>query len=134
MDQMSFSDAEFSQKRRQTRKERFLERMEQIIPWALLESLIEPHYPKVGNGRRPYPLATMLRFQLLQQWYDLSDSGAEDALYETTPMRQFAGLSLDGQIPDESTIMNFRHLLERNGLGERLLAELNQHMIDNGLM
>jgi len=134
MSQMSFSDAEFTQKRRQTRKERFLTRMDEIIPWGLLERILEPHYPKAGNGRRPYPLNTMLRVHFLQQWYDLSDPAAEDALYEVTPMRQFAKLSLDAPIPDESTIMNFRHLLERKGLGEEILAQLNQQMSDSGVM
>ena len=134
MSQMSFADAEFTQKRRRTRKERFLARMDELIPWDVLEGIIEPHYPKAGNGRKPYPLSTMLRVHFLQQWYDLSDPAAEDALYEVTPMRQFAKLSLDAAIPDESTIMNFRHLLERKGLGEQLLAELNKRMTDSGVM
>lgn len=134
MSQMSFADAEFTQKRRQTRKERFLARMDEIIPWALLEGIIEPHYPKAGNGRRPYPLSIMLRVHFLQQWYDLSDPATEDALYEVTPMRQFAGLSLDAPIPDESTIMNFRHLLERKGLGEKILKKLNKRLSNSGVM
>jgi len=110
MDQQSFSDAEYSNKRRQTRRERFLAEMEEVIPWSRLERLIEPHYPKAGNGRHPYRLSTMLRIYCLQQWYNLSDPGAEDALYEITPMRRFAQLSLSrGSIPDESTMLQFRH-------------------------
>ncbi|RDH81774.1 MAG: IS5/IS1182 family transposase, partial [endosymbiont of Lamellibrachia luymesi] len=115
MDQLSFSDAEYSGKRKQTRREKFLGEMEQVVPWSRLERLIEPDYPKAGNGRQPYPLATMLRIYFMQQWYSLSDPAAEDALYEITSMRQFAKLTLSqGRIPDESTILQFRHLLEKN--------------------
>ena len=135
MDQLSFSDAEYSGKRKQTRRERFLAEMEQVIPWRRLERLVEPHYPKAGNGRRPFPLATMLRIHLLQQWYGLSDPAAEDALYEITSMRQFTGLSLArDRIPDESTILQFRHLLERHQLAEALFAEVNGYLKDKGLM
>jgi IS5 family transposase len=112
VDQLSLSHAEYRGKRKQTRRERFLSEMEQGIPWKRLERLIEPHYPKAGNGRQPYPLAMMPRIHLLQQWYGLSDPAAEDALYEITSMRQFAGLSLSRhRMPDESTILQFRHLL-----------------------
>ena len=135
MDQLSFSDAEYSGKRKQTRREKFLVEMEQVIPWRRLERLIEPHYPKAGNGRRPYPLETMLRTYFLQQWYGLSDPAAEDALYEITSMRQFARLSLShNRIPDESTILQFRHLLERHDLTKALFAEVNAHLQGKGLM
>lgn len=115
--QLSFSDSEYQNKWHQTRKEKFLARMEKLVPWQRLESVIEPYYPKAGNGRRPYPLMTMLRVHCLQQWYSLSDLAMEDALYEITSMRRFAGLTLDKPIPDHTTIINFRHLLERHGLG-----------------
>ncbi len=108
--------------------------MDKIIPWVLLEGIIEPHYLKAGEGRRPFPLNTVLRVHFLQQWYDLSYPGTEDALYEVTPTRRFAHLLLVAPIPDESTIMNFRLLLERHGLGEQLLAELNKHMSESGVM
>lgn len=85
--------------------------MNELIPWQQREALIEPFYPKVGNGRRPYPLATMLRVHCMQNWYNMSDPAMEDALYEINSMRLFAGLSLEGAIPDHTTIMNFRHLL-----------------------
>ena len=135
MDQLSFSDAEYSGKRKQTRREKFLAEMEQVVPWSRLEGLIEPHYPKAGNGRHPYPLSTMVRIYCLQQWYNLSDPGAEDALYEITPMRRFARLSLGrGRIPDESTILQFRHLLERHQLTESIFAEINAHLRDKGLL
>ena len=97
--------------------------MEKLIPWSRLIAVIEPHYPKAGNGRRPYPLATMLRIHCMQHWYNLSDPAMEDALYEIASMRLFAGLSLDKAIPDHTTIMNFRHLLERQGLSRKIFEE-----------
>lgn len=133
MDQLSFSDAEYDGKRRQTRREKFLAEMEQVIPWLRLLQLIEPHYPKAGNGRQPYPLETMLRIHFMQQWYALSDPAAEDALYEITSMRQFAKLTLR-RIPDESTILQFRHLLEKHQLCEAIFAEVNAYLQDKGLM
>ncbi|MBW8192049.1 IS5 family transposase [Neiella marina] len=132
--QLTFADSEFQKKRRKTRKEIFLERMELIIPWGRLEAVIEPYYPKAGNGRRPYPLATMLRIHLLQQWYNLSDPAAEDALYEVASMRLFARLSLDKPIPDHTTIMNFRHLLERHQLGREIFEEINLWLEDAGVL
>ena len=113
--QLTFADSEFSSKRRQTRKEIFLSRMEQILPWQNMVEVIEPFYPKAGNGRRPYPLETMLRIHCMQHWYNLSDGAIEDALYEIASMRLFARLSLDSALPDRTTIMNFRHLLEQGG-------------------
>ncbi|MCT8970108.1 transposase [Escherichia coli] len=86
------ADSEFSSKRRQTRKEIFLSRMEQILPWQNMVEVIEPFYPKAGNGRRPYPLETMLRIHCMQHWYNLSDGAIEDALYEIASMRLFARL------------------------------------------
>ena len=114
--QLTFADSEFSSKRRQTRKEIFLSRMEQILPWQNMVEVIEPFYPKAGNGRRPYPLETMLRIHCMQHWYNLSDGAMEDALYEIASMRLFARLSLDSALPDRTTIMNFRHLLEQHQL------------------
>ena len=93
MSQMSFSDFEYAGKRKQTRRERFLAEMDQVVPWTGLLGLIEPFYPKAGGGRKPYPLETMLRIHLLQNWFSLSDPAMEEALYEITPMRQFARLS-----------------------------------------
>ena len=96
--QITFADSEFSSKRRQTRKEIFLSRMEQILPWQNMVEVIEPFYPKAGNGRRPYPLETMLRIHCMQHWYNLSDGAIEDALYEIASMRLFARLSLDSGV------------------------------------
>ncbi|WP_026960286.1 IS5/IS1182 family transposase, partial [Aliagarivorans taiwanensis] len=119
--QLTFADSEFSSKRRQTRKEKFLSRMNDLLPWVRLTEVIEPVYPKAGNGRRPYPLETMLRIHCMQQWYTLSDGAMEDALYEIASMRLFAQLSLDSAIPDRTTIMNFRHLLEKHQLARKIL-------------
>lgn len=134
MTQMSFSDAEYAGKRKQTRRERFLVEMEQVVPWAGLLALIEPFYPKAGNGRPPYPLETMLRIHLLQNWFALSDPAMEEALYEITSLRQFAKLSLtQGSIPEDTTIMNFRHLLEQHELATGILAVINGHLSERGL-
>ncbi|RMP67211.1 hypothetical protein ALQ19_200039 [Pseudomonas syringae pv. berberidis] len=100
MSQMSFSDFEYAGKRKQTRRERFLAEMDQVVPWTGLLGLIEPFYPKAGGGRKPYPLETMLRIHLLQNWFSLSDPAMEEALYEITPMRQFARLTLSAPIPN----------------------------------
>ncbi|MCW8885082.1 MAG: IS5 family transposase [Motiliproteus sp.] len=132
--QLSFADSEFNSKRRQTRKEKFLGRMEKLVPWPRLIAVIEPHYPKAGNGRRPYPLMTMLRIHCMQHWYNLSDPAMEDALYEIASMRLFSRLSLDKAIPDHTTIMNFRHLLERHGLARQLFDEVNAWLTDAGVL
>ena len=108
--------------------------MEKLIPWQRLESVIDPHYPKAGKGRKPYPLPTMLRIHCMQQWYSMSDPAMEDALYEITSMRLFAGLSLDGAIPDHTTIMNFRHLLERHGLARQIFNEVSTWLSEAGVL
>ena len=132
--QFTFADSEFSSKRRQTRKEIFLSRMDNLLPWSQLLGVIEPFYPKAGNGRRPYALETMFRIHCMQQWYSLSDEAMEDALYEIASMRQFAQLSLDKAIPDRTTIMNFRHLLEKHKLTRQLFKTVNQWLSDCGVM
>ena len=132
MKQMTFADAEYAGKRKQTRKELFLIEMEQVVPWQGLIALIEPHYPKGEGGRPAYPLMAMLRVHLLQNWFGYSDPAMEEALYETTLLRQFAGLSLE-RIPDETTILNFRRLLERHELAAGILAVINGYLGDRGL-
>ncbi|WP_368195904.1 IS5 family transposase [Aeromonas sp. R2-2] len=132
--QLTFADSEFNGKRRKTRKELFLARMEALLPLAMMLEVIEPVYPKAGNGRRPYPLDTMLRIHCMQQWYSLSDGAMEDALYEIASMRLFAKLSLDQAIPDRTTIMNFRHLLELHQLARQLFDAVNQWLSDAGIM
>lgn len=107
--------------------------MNELMPWDQLEAVIEPFYPKAGKGRRPYPLSTMLRIHCMQHWYNMSDPAMEDALYEVTSMRLFAGLSLDSAIPDHTTIMNFRHLLEKHKLSCQLFKEVNKWLSNAGI-
>jgi hypothetical protein len=109
MSQIRFADAEYAGKRKKTRREVFLEEMELVVPWKALLPLIEPHYPVAGRGRRPYPLESMLRVHLMQNWFALSDPAMEEALYEIASLRAFAHLNLAEPIPDETTILNFRH-------------------------
>lgn len=134
MSQLSFGDAEFSGKRKKTRREKFLSEMDRVIPWAALEKVIKPFYPVAGQGRHPYPLSSMLRIHFMQNWFGLSDPAMEDELYEVASMRQFAGLSLTRAIPDETTILNFRHLLEEYDLAEDLLTRVNLFLSVKGLM
>ena len=103
---------------RQTRKQVFLEQMEQVVPWQELVQLIAPYYPQGRNGRPPFELQTMLRLHFLQQWFKLSDLGMEEALFDTPLYRDFAQLDAHGRLPDESTILRFRHRLERHKLAE----------------
>jgi transposase, IS5 family len=106
------------------------------VPWTALLAVIEPHYPKAGRrGRQPYPLATMLRLYFIQQWYALSDPGLEDALYEIESLRRFARLELaDDALPDETTILNFRRLLERHALTAKLMNTINDVLEEQGLL
>ncbi|BBV96604.1 IS5 family transposase [Pseudomonas sp. FYR_2] len=132
MKQMTFADAEYAGKRKQTRKELFLIEMDQVVPWQGLITLIEPHYPKGEGGRPAYPLMAMLRVHLMQNWFGYSDPAMEEALYETNILRQFSGLSLE-RIPDETTILNFRRLLEKHELAAGILAVINGYLGDRGL-
>ena len=134
MDQISFADAEHAGKRKKTRREIFLEEMELVVPWKALVKLIEPHYPVAGRGRRPYPLESILRVHLMQNWFALSDPAMEEALYEIASLRSFARLSLNEPIPDETTIVNLRHLLEANDLAEDILKLVNTHLSRKGLL
>jgi IS5 family transposase len=134
--QLGFGDYEQATAKKRTRRERFLGEMEKVVPWKALLDLIEPHYPKTGSkgGRPPYPLATMLRIHLLQQWYDLSDPAMEDALIEVPTMRRFAGIDMiSDRIPDETTILAFRHLLEKNDLGKQIFEVVKAHLKANGM-
>ena len=124
----------FERYARKTRRERFLEEMEQVVPWSELERLVGPHYPKGENGRPPVGLDIMLRIYFLQQWFNLSDPGAEDALYESAVLRGFCGIDLGrAPAPDETTILNFRHLLEAHGLGGAMLDAVNRHLESKGI-
>lgn len=116
-EQRTLMSVVYDSKRKVTRRERFLHEMDAVIPWARLEALVAPHYATAGRGRRPLPLGTMLRVYFLQQWFDLSDPQAEDMLYDSESMRRFAQVELgEDTVPDESTILRFRHLLERHQL------------------
>jgi len=124
----------FEQYARKSRRELFLEEMEGIIPWRRLTGLVQPHYPKGENGRPPVGLERMLRLYFLQQWFNLSDPGLEEALYESLVLRRFAGIDLGKEpAPDETTICKFRHLLEEHDLGQAILTEVNAHLAANGV-
>lgn len=132
MSQLSFSDAEGQAKRKQTRREKFLGQMETLLPWKELERPIARYYSKSLRGRKPYPLSSMLRIHCMQLFYNLSDPAMEDSLYEIESMRRFAGITIDN-VPDETTILNFRHLLEQHELGEKLFKKINRHLEAKGL-
>jgi IS5 family transposase len=134
--QASFSDLEYANKKRRTRRELFLAEMEAVVPWPALLGVVEPHYPRTGGrGRRPVGLAAMLRIYFLQQWFALSDRQMEDALYDLESLRRFAGFSnVTAALPDETTILNFRHLLEQHDLTRRLLAAVNGVLKAKGLL
>jgi IS5 family transposase len=134
--QRSFAEyAGFRKQRKVTRREAFLAEMERVVPWRRLESLIEPHYPKTGSGRKPYPLSVMLRVHFLQHWYGYSDPGMEEALHDIPALRRFAGLDAGvSRMPDETTILNFRHLLEANQLAESLFQDVVSLLTEQGLI
>ena len=114
---------------RKSRRELFLDEMDKIVPWSGLVGLIEPHYPKGKSGRPPVGLERMLRLYFLQQWFNLSDPGLEDALYESAVLRLFAGIDLGREpAPDETTILHFRHLLEKHDLGRSILKMVNEYL------
>ncbi len=135
MKQRSFSSLEQAHKNKRTKREVFLDEMEVVVPWARLEALISPHYTKPRKGRPQMPLAVMLRIYFLQQWYGLSDPGAEEALYDMHSMRDFVGLDLaQDAIPDETTILNFRHLLEQYNLTEALFDAVKTYLEERALL
>jgi transposase, IS5 family len=128
------SQGSFEKYRKKTRREKFLEEMEQVMPWTELGSLIEPYYPKAGNGRPPMGLSIMLRIYFLQHWFSLSDPAAEEALYDSPSLRRFAGVDLGrAPAPDETTILNFRHLLEKHDLCGAMLEAVNHYLEDRGI-
>ena len=134
--QRSFAEYEgFRKQRKITRREAFLAEMERVVPWLRLEAIIEPHYPVAGRGRKPYPLRTMLRVHLLQHWYGYSDPGMEEALHDIPALRRFAGLDAgESRMPDETTTLNFRHLLEAHQLAESVFQEVVSLLTDQGLI
>jgi len=134
MKQTTFSMSGFDKYAKTTRRAAFLAQMEQVVPWSALCALIEPVYPKPGNGRPPVGLPRMLRIYFLQQWFNLSDPAVEEALYESISMRRFVGIDLGREpVPDETTVCKFRHLLEQHDLGRRLFEEVGRHLQQQGL-
>lgn len=133
-EQRTFASVAWQQKGKITRRERFLAEMDQVIPWRRLLAVIAPHYPKAGRGRQPLGLETMLRIYFVQQWFNLSDPAAEDALYDSESIRRFVGVELsDDVIPDETTILRFRHLLERQHLTEAIFTAIRGLLDEKGL-
>ena len=135
MQQTTFSSVAWNHKGKVTRRERFLTEMDAVIPWQRLLALIEPHYPKAGAGRQPHSMARMLRIYFMQNWFNLSDPQAEDSLYDIESMRRFAGVELtEDAIPDESTILRFRHLLEAHQLTAAIFAEVKTLLEEKRLL
>ena len=119
---------------KKTRKQALLAQMDRVVPWAALVEVIAPYYPEGKNGRPPFALQTMLRIHCMQQWFDLSDLGMEEAFFDTPVYREFAQLDANGRLPDESTILRFRHRLERHKLAEQILATVNDLLSAQGLL
>ena len=132
-DQISFTDVEYSKRRRVSRREQFLDTMDATIPWSRWVGLIEPFYFSGHRGRKPKALETMLRMYLLQAWFSLSDEGVEDAIYDSYAMRRFLGLDFTvEQVPDATTLLHFRHLLEKHELGRKLLESQGEIFEEQG--
>src|SRR5208282_3054672 len=133
--QRTFASLASNGKGKVTRRERFLAEMDGVIPWARQLGLIEPHYPRAGHGRQPSGLEKMMRIYFLQQWFNLSDPQAEDALYDSESMRRFVGVELgDDVVPDESTILRFRHLLEQHRLAQGIFDEIESLLEERRLL
>ena len=131
--QLSFADVEYANKGKVTRREKFLDQLEALLPWPVMLAVIQPHYASgQGRGRKPFPLSTMLHVHVAQIVYNYSDPGMEDALYEIESLRRFCRIRLEA-VPDESTILQFRHLLEQHGLTQQIFQAINQTLADRGL-
>ena len=135
MKQMTLAAAKgFEKHNRATRKAEFLARMESLMPWAEFCTVIEPHYPKAGNGRPPVGLERMLRMYCVANWFNLSDEACEDALYDVPVFREFCRIDLGRErVPDATTLLNFRHLLEAHDLGAALFAKVGELLLANGM-
>ena len=134
--QLTLATSDFERYRKPTRREKFLIEMHTVVPWRQLCAVIEPHYPKAtsAGGRPPVGLERMLRIHCLQLWFNLSDPGVEEALYDSLAMRSFVGIDLGREpVPDETTVMRFRHLLEANKLGEKMFEEVGRVLMKRGL-
>ncbi len=134
--QLTLAASDFERFRKPTRRERFLAEMDAVVPWADLAAVVEPYYPKAtsAGGRPPVGLQRMLRIHCLQLWFDLSDPAVEEALYDSRAMRAFVGIDLGSEpVPDETTVMRFRHLLEQHQLGARIFEEVGRVLLRRGL-
>ena len=135
MNNPTFASLAYDSKKKKTRREKFLQEMDKVIPWKDLIQVIEKCYPKAGNGRQPMPLEMMLRIYFMQQWYALSDPAMEGAIYDIESMRRFAGIDIaTGVLPDETTILHFRHLLERHELTKEIFEKTQQYLTEKGLL
>ena len=134
--QMSFAQAEYAGKKKRTRRDKFLAQMEQVVPWQRLIGVIEPHYPKSGQrGRPPTDLSKILRMYFVQNWYGLADEAVEDAIYDSQALRDFCSINLAIEsVPDATTLLGFRHLLEDNKLPQAMLVEVNALLAERGLL
>jgi len=131
---MKQSSLDLNLSNKKTRKREFLFEMDRVVPWAALVELIAPYYPEGKNGRPPFALETMLRVHFMQQWFTLSDPAMEEAFFDTPVYREFAKLDAHGRLPDESTILRFRHRLEEHKLAEQILASVNELLTSKGLL
>ena len=134
LEPMKQASLELNLSAKKTRKREFLEQMQRVVPWAALVALIAPYYPEGRTGRPPFALETMLRVHFLQQWFSLSDLAMEEAFFDTPLYREFAQLDANGRMPDESTILRFRHRLEKHKLADAILATVNELLSSQGLM
>ncbi len=131
MKNMTFASLAYENKKKKTRREKFLEEMENVIPWEELLEEIKPYYPKAGNGRQPMSMKRMLKIYFMQQWYGLSDPAMEDALYDSESLRRFAEIDLAvDEIPDETTILHFRHLLEKYELTKKIFEKTKRYLAE----
>jgi len=135
MKQQTFSDIEYSNRKRKTKREEFLEAMDEIIPWKYWVDMIRPYYPSGKRGRPPRDIEVMLRMYLMQNWFSLSDAGIEDEIYDSYAMRSFMHIDfLTEQVPDATTLLHFRHLLEENNLGEKIFNDVKERLDKAGLI
>jgi IS5 family transposase len=133
--QTSFAQGEYARKKKTTRREKFLAQMEQVVPWARLVEVITPYYPSGKRGRPPVGIERMLRLYFLAQWYALADEALEDALYDSQALRNFAGIDLGSEaVPDATTLLNFRHLLEAHDLGRRIFEQVGALLEEKKLL
>ncbi len=134
-DQITLTDVEYGNRKKTTKREEFLNKMEEIIPWKAWVEMIRPYYPKGEHGRPVRGIETMLRMYLMQTWFNLSDEGTEDAIYDSYAMRSFLGINfMTEQVPDATTLLKFRHLLEKHNIGEKIFTDIRDRLEESGLL